>query len=186
MKANNKYTLLHRLLHWIMAIAMPILFITGFLRMYWMNKHHIVSIIESKTDLIPKETMTEIAKSIREPMWEWHFIFAHVMIFAFLARIIYMLLKGIRFPNPFKRNQPLKERLQGFVYIYFYIFVFISIATGISIEKGFFPEIISNIETVHKLGLYWFPIFIVLHLLGVLLAEFSTKKGIASKMISGD
>ncbi|MFA5573939.1 MAG: cytochrome b/b6 domain-containing protein [Brumimicrobium sp.] len=41
-------------------------------------------------------------------------------------------------------------------------------------------------ETVHKWGIYWFPIFIVLHLLGALLAEFSTKKGITSKMIGGD
>jgi cytochrome b561 len=186
MNIKQKYTPFHRLLNLIISKSMLILFIKGFLRIYMMNKHHIVSIIESKTDLVPKETMTEIAKSIREPMWEWHFIFAHVMIFAFLARIIYMLLKGIRFPNPLKSKQPLKERLQGFVYIYFYVFVLISIVTGISIEKGFFPEIISNIETVHKWGIYWFPIFIVLHLLGVLLAEFSTKKGITSKMIGGD
>lgn len=186
MNTKQKFTPLHRLLHWIMVIAMPILFITGFLRMYWMNKHHIVSIIESKTDLIPKETMTEIAKSIREPMWEWHFIFAHVMIFAFLARLIYMLVKGIRFPNPFKSNQPFKERLQGVTYIYFYVFVFISVVTGICIEKGFFPEWKANIEAVHKWGIYWFPIFILLHLSGIIVAEFSTKKGITSKMIGGD
>lgn len=186
MTTKKKFTRLHRLLHWIMAIAMPILFITGFLRMYWMNKHHIVSIIERKTNLIPKETMTEIAISIREPMWEWHLIFAYVMIFAFLARIIYMLVKGIRFSNPFKSHQPFKERLQGFTYIYFYIFVFISAITGICIEKGFFPEWKASIETIHKWGIYWFPIFIVLHLAGIIIAELSTKKGITSKMIGGD
>ena len=186
MKSQQKFTIFHRLLHWIMAFAMPVLFITGFLRMYWMNKNHIAGIIESKTSAIPKEQMTEIAKSIREPMWQWHEVFAHIMIFSFLARIIYMWVKGIRFPNPFKSNQPLKERLQGFTYVYFYLFVFISAVTGICIEKRFFPQWKEGIETVHKWGIYWFPIFILLHLAGIVIAEFSNKKGITSKMIGGD
>ncbi|UCA61726.1 cytochrome b/b6 domain-containing protein [Chryseobacterium rhizoplanae] len=186
MKFQQKFTLFHRLLHWIMALAMPILFITGFLRMYWMNKNHITGIIESKTSAIPKEQITDIAKSIREPMWQWHEVFANIIIFSFLARIIYMLVKGIRFPNPFKSNQPLKELLQGFTYVYFYLFVFISAVTGICIEKGFFPQWKEEIEIVHKWGIYWFPIFIFLHLMGIVIAEFSDKKGIASKMIGGD
>lgn len=187
MEKKNKFTGFHRLLHWIMALAMPILFITGFLRMYWMNKHHIVSVIESKVGAaIPKEQMTDIAKAIREPMWQWHELFAHVMIFSFIARIIYMIVKGIRFPNPFKKNTALKERLQGFTYVYFYVFVFISASTGICINKGFFPEWGDSIEMVHKWGVYWFPIFIVLHLVGIVIAEHSNKKGIVSKMIGGE
>ena len=118
MEKENKFTVFHRILHWTMALAMPILFITGFLRMNWMNKHHIVAIIEGETEMIPKETMTAIATTIREPMWQWHEVFAHVMIFSFIARIIYMIVKGIRFPNPFKKNTALKERLQGFTYVY--------------------------------------------------------------------
>jgi len=169
-----------------MAFAMPVLFITGFLRMYWMNKNHITGIIESKTWAIPKEQITGIAKSIREPMWQWHEVFAHIMIFAFLARIIYMLVKGIRFPNPFKRNQPFKERLQGFTYVYFYFFVFISAVTGICIENGFLPQWEGGIEVIHKWGIYWFPIFILLHLAGIVIAELSNKKGLTSKMIGGD
>lgn len=167
---------------------MPILFITGFLRLYWMNKHHIVSVIESKTSSVPlsKEQMTDIAKTIREPMWQWHEIFAHVMIFSFIARIIYMVVKGIRFPNPFKSNISLSERFQGYTYIYFYLFVFISAFTGVCIRQGFLTEWKESIETIHKLGLYWFPIFILLHLSGILIAELTNKKGITSKMIGGD
>lgn len=186
MHSQNKFTAFHRILHWVMALAMPVLFITGFLRMYWMNKNHIIGIIESKTSAIPKEQMTDIAVSIREPMWQWHEVFANVMILAFIARIIYMLAKGIRFPNPFKSNQPLKERLQGFTYVYFYLFVFISAFTGICIEKELFSAYLDNIEVVHKWGIYWFPIFIVLHLIGIVAAELTNKKGITSKMIGGD
>lgn len=186
MKANNKFTLLHRLLHWLMAIAMPVLFITGFLRMYWMNKNNIVQTIQSKTSAISNGQMTEIAKSIREPMWQWHEVFANIMVIAFVVRITYMLIKGIRFPNPFRNNHSIKERLQGFTYIYFYTFVFVSAVTGIFIEKQLFTEWKEGIETVHKWGIYWFPIFIILHIAGIVIMEFSTKKGITSKMIGGD
>lgn len=187
MEKKNKFTALHRLLHWVSALAMSVLFITGFLRMYWMNKNHMVSVIETKVGTaIPKEQMTDIAKTIREPMWEWHEIFAYVMIVAFIARIIYMIVKGIRFPNPFKKNIGMKERLQGFTYVYFYVFVFISASTGICLEKGFFSQWGDNIEMIHKWGIYWFPIFIVLHLGGLLIAEHSSKKGIVSKMIGGE
>lgn len=187
MKTTQKFTAFHRILHWTIALAMPIMFITGFLRMFWMNKKSMVSVIESKTTSTPlsKETMSDIASSIREPMWEWHEIFANVMIVALIARVGYMLLKGIRFPNPFGKIT-LKERLQGFVYLYFYMFVFISAVTGVCIEKGFFDSYHETIEMVHKWGLYWFPIFIVLHLLGIVVAENSEKKGITSKMIGGD
>lgn len=186
MEAHNKYTVLHRLLHWIMAFAMPVMFITGFLRMNWMNKNEMVAVMESKTSAIPKDIMSEIAGAIREPMWQWHEIFAKVMIFAFLVRIIYMLTKGIRFPNPFKSNLPVKERLQGFTYVYFYLYVFTAIVTGVIIENDLFKAIGHEVEVVHKWGLYLFPAFVLLHFAGIAIAELTNKKGVSSKMIGGD
>lgn len=186
MKINQKYSPLHRLLHWVMAIAMTILYITGFLRMYWMSKKAVAYAIASQDIEVTKEQAKAVYKVLREPMWEWHLIFAHVMIFSFLARIIYMLIKGVRFPNPFQSKITIKERLQGFTYIYFYVFVFISAITGISIEKGFFPEWKIGIETTHKWGIYWFLIFIVLHLAGMVMAEITGKKRVVSKMIGGE
>lgn len=187
MKAEvKKFTAFHRLLHWVMALAMPVLFVTGFLRMYWMNKNHLAGIITGHLTDVPQEQAVDIAKAIREPMWDWHVVFAHVMIFSFLARIIYMVVKGIRFPKPFSAGISLKERFQGFTYVYFYLFVLISAATGICLRLGLFAEFKKPIEMVHKWGIWWFPIFILLHLGGVLLAEYSEKKGITSKMIGGD
>ncbi|HLV91898.1 MAG TPA: cytochrome b/b6 domain-containing protein [Aequorivita sp.] len=185
MESKQKFTPLHRFLHWTIAVAMTMLLITGFLRLFWMNKHHMASIIGSKTQVLGEEEMIVIAKAIREPMWEWHIIFAYVMIFTFLIRIIYMVFKGIKFPNPFSTKLPVKERLQGSIYLFFYAFALISIVTGVSLKQGFFPELKDPIETVHKLGIYWFPIFIVLHIVGIVIAEYTNKKGISSEMISG-
>ena len=153
-----------------------------------MNKNHIVAVIETKTSAaaISKEVMTDIAKTIRAPMWEWHEIFAVVMTVAFLARIIYMIAKGIRFPHPFKSQSSFKERFQGFIYLYFYVFVLISAVTGFSIEYNLLEKYEDTVEMIHKWGLYCFPIFIILHLVGIAVAEMTNKKGITSKMIGGD
>lgn len=185
---KKKFTFFHRFLHWIIAIAMMVLFTTGFLRMNWMNKHQIIEAIDNNTEqnLLQNDQKQKIAKEIRQPMWKWHELFAHVMIFSFIARIIYMLIKGIRFPNPFKAKSTFKERMQGFTYVYFYLFVLISAITGICLEKGFFLNFHENIENIHKLGLYWFPIFVLLHIGGIMLAENSDQKGITSKMIGGE
>lgn len=185
MNLKNKYTVLHRILHWVMALAMPILFITGFLRMYWMNKNRISGMLEN-TGTMTVDEASEIATSIREPMWEWHLIFAYVMVLAFIIRIIYMFARGIRFPNPFKPQHSIKEKLQGYTYIYFYLFVFISAFTGICINWDLFSAFHESIEAIHKWGLYWFPIFIILHFVGILVAEVTDQKGITSKMIGGE
>jgi len=62
----------------------------------------------------------------------------------------------------------------------------VSAFTGICIEKEFFTAYEDTFETVHKWGLYWVPLFILLHFGGVALAEHTSDKGIASKMIGGD
>lgn len=83
MRNKVKFTLFHRILHWIIALAMMILFATGFLRINWMDKHQIISVIEKNTEenQIQKEQIQKIAKDIREPMWQWHKLFTYIMIF---------------------------------------------------------------------------------------------------------
>lgn len=188
MKTDRHYTPIHRILHWLIALAMPVLFITGFLRMNWMNKHHIVSIIESKTEKfqLPAEQMADIAKAIREPMWQWHKYFAFVVTFAFLARVVYMLIKGIRFPNPLKTGVSAKERLQGFTYVLLYFFIGVNVITGIMMLTGIGGELTEAAEAIHQFAIYWFPVLILIHLSGVVIAELTTKKGVVSKMIGGE
>lgn len=184
---QHKFTPLHRILHWLIAFAMPVMFVTGFLRMRWMNKNHIVNIIQSQSgNLLNKEQMTSIAKSIREPMWQWHVYIAHVVILSLLARIIYMIAKGIRFPHPFAKDASLKERFQGFTYLFFYFFVTVNAITGIIIKLSSNEALKHFVEPIHKLAIYWFPLFILLHIAGLIIAEFTNKKGIVSKMIGGE
>ncbi|MBN9294885.1 MAG: cytochrome b/b6 domain-containing protein [Flavobacteriia bacterium] len=188
MKNSNKiYTSLHRGLHWIMAILMTVLFITGFLRMYWMSKRSILSAIEKNMQgvSLTKEQSIGTVKTIIHPMWEWHEYAAYVFFVAIAVRIVYMLAKGIRFPNPFASGIAVKERLQGFTYLLFYLFVIVSSITGAYLKWGD-GSLKEPMEAVHKWAIYWFPVFVILHFGGIWLAEKGVKKGIASKMIGGD
>jgi len=168
---------------------MFVLFITGFLRIYWMSKKTIVAAIDTtlknQNIVMEKDQLVPIAKSIQAPMWEWHECAAYVMASALILRIAYMLIKGIKFPNPFAKQQIMKEKLQGYVYLLFYVFVAVSTFTGFYLKwgDGTYKE---PIEAIHKWAIYWFPIFILLHFVGILWAELTNKKGITSKMIGGD
>ena len=104
----KKFTTLHRLIHWLIAVSMLVLFATGFLRMYWMSKKTITAAISaelSKNNVqVPQESVVGIAKSIINPMFDWHINFAYVLVFAYILRIIYLLAKGVRYPNPFSKS----------------------------------------------------------------------------------
>lgn len=185
--SSNSFTVTHRILHWTIALLMFVLFITGFLRMYWMSKKTIIGAVEQNLPdiTLTKEQIMGIAKGIIKPMWEWHEYAAYVLAFAFAIRIVYMIWKKIKFPNPFNNNNPSKERLQGVTYFVFYLFIFISIVTGFYLEWGS-DSLKEPMEEIHKWAIYWFPIFFIMHIVGIGIGELTDKKGVVSKMIGGD
>lgn len=187
----KKFTATHRIIHWVIAISMFVLLATGFLRMYWMGRKTISAAINNELTAkglaLPEESVRAIAKSIINPMFEWHVNFAYVLVFAFVLRIIYMLVKGIKFPNPFSKTASGKEKFQGTIYFTFYILVAVEAATGMMLKFELAGEnILEKAEEIHKLAIYWMPGFIVLHFVGITIAELTNKKGIVSKMIGGE
>lgn len=184
---SKKFTSLHRFLHWSTALLMTVLFITGFLRMKWMGKRSIKAAIEQNmlNANYTEDEAIAVAKTILKPMWQWHEYAAYIIFLILAIRTVYMLIKGMRFPNPFSLKCTLKERFQGIIYLLFYLFVIVSSITGAYLKwwKGDLKE---PLEAIHKWGIYWFPIFIAIHFVGIWLAEKFEQKGITSKMIGGD
>jgi len=188
MKTNTakQFTTIHRGLHWCTAALMSVLFITGFLRMNWMGKQAILNAIERHASGAISQAQTQgIIKSILWPMWQWHELAAYILFAVIAARLIYMAVAGIRFPNPFQRQQALKERIQGLVYILFYLLVVITAITGSYLKWGD-GSLKAPMEAVHKWAIYWFPIFAILHFIGIWMTESTLQKGITSRMIGGD
>ena len=187
----KKFTKLHRVIHWAIATAMLVLFTTGFLRMFWMSRKTITAAVSNELTAqniqLSDGSLRQIAKSIIEPMFQWHIIFAYILIAAYLLRLIYLFAKGIRFPNPFSKNTHGIDRLQGTVYLIFYVLLIVQIMTGLALKFELAGEsVLERAEEVHKFAVYWLPSFVLLHFMGIILGELTDKKGIVSKMIGGE
>ncbi|WP_338149261.1 cytochrome b/b6 domain-containing protein [Aequorivita vitellina] len=60
----------------------------------------------------------------------------------------------------------------------------VSLITGLIIELG--PKYLKKpMEEIHVLGVYYLVAFIIIHIAGLLIAEFTNDKGIISRIVRG-
>ncbi|MBK6732053.1 MAG: cytochrome b/b6 domain-containing protein [Bacteroidetes bacterium] len=183
-----KYSKIYRILHWTIATAFMLLLITIFLRLTWMNKYNVSEIIQnylSTTDQkLSEDQSIALAKQIRQPMWIWHIYIGYFLVGLFSIRFLLAPTGFMKFQNPFVKGLSLKVKFQKWTYIVFYVCVAISLITGMIIVLG--PKSLKNsMEEIHVLGIYYLLAFIIVHIAGVLIAEFTNQKGIISRIISG-
>ena len=182
------YSRIYRIMHWSIAICMLLLLFTIFLRLTWLNKNHVSEIIQNYLNSI-NVSLTEdqsilLAKKIRKPMWDWHIYLGYALVALYSIRLM-LPTKGImKFTNPMNAEFSLKDKFKHWVHIIFYVCVLVSLVTGLLIEHG--PkEMKKSLEEIHELSIYYLLAYIVIHFTGVLIAEFTTEKGIISNIISG-
>lgn len=185
---KQSYSKVYRIIHWAMAISFILLLITIFLRLTWMNKDNMAGIIEiylSETgQVLSQEQLIVLAKQIRKPMWEWHIYIGYFLVGLFIIRFLLPFFGKMKISNPFDKRLNTKEKLQKWSYIIFYVGVVISLVTGLIIELG--PKDLKKpMEEIHILSIYYLVPFVVIHLAGVLFAEFTDQKGIVSSIVSG-
>lgn len=185
---KTTYSTIYRIIHWAIAISFTLTLITIFLRLTWMNKNHMAEIIGnylSKNDVVlSQDQLIVLAKQIRQPMWTWHIYLGYVLTGLFVIRFSLPFFGEMKFQNPLDKKITTKEKIQKWIYIVFYVCVIVSLTTGLLIKFG--PKTIKEtMESIHKLSIYYLVSFIVLHLAGVLYAEFTNDKGIISRIVSG-
>jgi cytochrome b561 len=188
---NKNYSAHYRLIHWAIAICLVFLLITIFARVVWMDKSNIADIIEryfsTRDDIdvtLSREHLIRIGKLIGLPMWRWHVFTGYILVGLFCIRMALPFFSQMKFSNPFDKKLTPKEKFQYWLYIIFYIGVAISLITGLFMEFGPRSWKLSMIK-IHNLSNYYLIPFIIIHLGGVLLAEFTNQQGIISKIISG-
>ena len=185
---NKTYSLIYRAIHWAIAISMGLILITIFLRLTWMNKYNVAEIIQnylSTTDQsLSEKELIVLAKQIRKPMWDWHIYIGYVLVGLFGLRFTLPFFGKIKIQNPLVKNLSLKEKFQKWTYIIFYLGVVTSLTTGLIIEFGS-NSLKKPMEEIHKLSIYYLIAFICIHIGGVLVAEFTSDKGIISRIVSG-
>ena len=153
-----------------------------------MNKYNVAAIIQdylSTTDqVLSQEQLIVLAKKIRQPMWDWHIYIGYLLVGLFSIRFMLPVFGKMKIQNPFGRGLTAKEKLQKWVYIIFYVCVTVSLITGLLIVLG--PkELKEPMESIHLLGIYYLGAYIIIHIAGVLIAEFTDQKGIISRIVSG-
>jgi len=185
---NKNYSAVYRTMHWAIAICMILLLFTIFLRLTWMNKENVADIIQnylSATDnSLSRDQMIILAKQIRKPMWDWHIYLGYALTGLFCIRLVLPFFGEMKFSNPLAKQLIIKEKMQYWIYLIFVGCVGVSLITGLIIELG--PKTLKTfMEEIHVLSIYYLIAFLILHLGGVLMAEFSSQKGIISKIVSG-
>ena len=186
---NKKYSAIYRIIHWSIAVSFTLLLITIFLRLTWMNKYNMADIIQDfladTNQSLSEDQLIVLAKSIRRPMWNWHIYLGYVLTGLFSIRFILPFFGQMKFQNPFVKGLSLKEKMQKWIYIIFYVCTIITLTTGLVIVFG--PkELKHSMEDIHVLSIYYLIGFIIIHLAGVIISEFTNQKGIISRIISGD
>ena len=186
---NKNYSIIFRLLHWTIAICIFMIFITIFLRDTWMNKHHVAGIIQdylaTTNQTLAYDDIIVLAKQIRRPMWNWHIYIGYILVGLVGLRFSIHAFGIEKFKNPLDKNISHKKKFQYGIYVVFYSFLAISLVTGLIIEFG--PKTMKKpMEEIHIISIYYLIAYIIVHIGGVLIAEFTNEQGIVSKMISGN
>lgn len=185
---TTNYSKIYRILHWTIAFSILLLLITIFLRSTWMNKNNMAEIIQNYLSnegiSINPEQSIILAKKIRTPMWNWHIYIGYFLTAIISIRFLLPTFGIMKFQNPLTKNLSPKLKLQKWAYIVFYIGIAINLITGLLMKFG--PETLEKTaENIHVLALYYLIPFIVIHIAGVLIAEFTDQNGIVSKIIRG-
>ena len=117
-------------------------------------------------------------------MWNWHIYIGYVLVGLFSIRFMLPKFGHMKFQNPLGKNLTAQTKFQKWTYLIFYGCVVVSLITGLIIQFG--PKQLKEpMENIHVLGIYNLTAFIVIHVAGVLIAEFSDQKGIVSRIVSG-
>lgn len=188
MMEKRNYSVIYRLMHWSIALCMLFILFTVFLRLTWMNKENVANILQKyfadTNTSLTREQLIDLAKQIRKPMWVWHNYAGYVLSALFFLRLTLPFFGELKFANPFNKQLALKVKLQYWVYLVFYVCVLISLFTGLAIEFG--PANMKNtVEEIHVLSIYYLLTFLVLHVGGILIAEFTVNPGIISRIVRG-
>ena len=187
---TTKFTPLFRLWHWLMAFSIFGLLFTVLLRKTFLSKSGNAEIILQKLAsfhiTIDPDQALAVAKAIRAPMWEWHYIFAAVLGVSIALRILLMITGQAQMPLlKVLRSEGGMEKFKATIHLLLCLTIALLAVTG-AVYYFFESDAIHWVKTVHEKLMLPLILLIVLHIVGVIKHELSTKECLVSKMIHGN
>jgi cytochrome b561 len=173
-----------------MAFSIFGLLFTVLLRKTFLSKSANAEIIQNKlaslSVTVDPDQALAVAKAIRAPMWEWHYIFAAVLGISIALRILLMITGQAQMPLlKVLRSEGGMEKFKAAIHLLLCLTIALMAVTG-AVYHYFGSDAIHWVKTVHEKLMLPLMILLVLHIVGVIKHELSTKECLVSKMIHGD
>jgi len=191
---NGKKSLNLRVWHWLSFFTIVGLMFTYVFRKTWFDRHQNANLIQNKLvefglNINGDNAMT-LAKLLREPMWDWHYILGFIFVFLLLFRIFAFLSKSEKCPlKKVKSATNLKEKMVKLTHLVFYFVALYVAISGVILffkdDLGLTKESLRLVKTLHVYSFWFFLAFIFAHIIGVVKAEISSDKGLISEMFNG-
>lgn len=196
----------YRLWHWINAIVILGLLGTVLLRKTFLSWRTNSALIEAKLldagTPITAELAKDIAVSIRNPLWDWHIYLGYALTALIVWRVISFIFErscpttsfvravcGIKHLDPLAKKSAIHYSAVKFTYVLFYLATFFMVVTGIMLtfktELALSKDLAGSVKEYHELMMWFFVGFVVVHIAGVILIEFTKAPGVISDMING-
>lgn len=189
----KKWSLSFRIWHWLHAFVVLGLLGTVFLRktfLSWRANSEILAAKLSGMDIdVSSEQAKLLAKAIRAPMWEWHILLGYALAVLILARTALFFTQSGRENIIDIGSASLHKKMVKIGYIGIYGILSIMAVSGLlmsfSEEIGLVEATVHTIKEFHELIFNAVWIFVLLHIVGVVIADNTNEKGIISDMING-
>lgn len=145
----------------------------------------------------------EVLHSFEDQVWDFHIYFGYALAALLALRILAELMQ----PKHKRAFSKLKSAYQDYylkpkerrlasenlftkaLYLLFYLLLILMAITGLSIafknEIGLSKDLSHQLKEIHGFVMYLIIGFIIIHIVGVYLAENKERKGIVSEMING-
>lgn len=180
-----------RIWHWINALTILGLLGTVLLRKTFLSWKTNSALIQEKIaetgGQIDPALAKDIATTVRDRMWDWHYVFGFSLAALFVFRLFILFRNRDTRPNIAGLN--LHHKLVQFGYVAFYAMTLLMIGSGFLMyfkeSLGLAKSTADFLKENHETAMWFFAIFTGAHIVGVFIAENRDEPGIVSRMING-
>ncbi|RYG09686.1 MAG: cytochrome b/b6 domain-containing protein [Chitinophagaceae bacterium] len=166
------------------------------------NAAYIQKQLKDSGATVNEEQARNVAHGLEDKVWSLHIYFGYALVALLLFRLTSELIntdkpKFLRklkltyaaYKNSRRDNTAKHDLIVKLLYLTFYILITVMAITGICLAfddvLGIGKSLSHSIKEVHGFCMYLIIAFILVHVIGVLLAERKDSKGIVSDMIHG-
>lgn len=195
-----------RIWHWLNALIILGLLFTVFLRKTILSWRSNMALIEEKAQAAGQQISPDLAKSIARTMtdhlWDWHYYLGFALTAVFLIRIygFYVsrknkepgfleAVRGLSQVPAESRSEAIHYTLVKTTYAGLYLLLLVMIGSGLVMyfkkSLALSENVADFILEIHETAMWLVIAFVVVHIVGVVIAENRGDRGIVSDMING-